>query len=48
MKSFDRAINHPIVEVLPGGFCLNRKTSVSGPSERLHHSCVHKGLIRLG
>jgi hypothetical protein len=40
IKSFDPSIDHPIAEVLPGGFCLNRKICVAGPSERLHHGCV--------
>jgi hypothetical protein len=40
MKSFDPFIDHPIVEVLPGGFCLNCKIHAAGPGEWLHHGCV--------
>ena len=36
-KSSNAAINHPIAEVRPGGFCLNRKIRAAGPGERLHH-----------
>ncbi len=38
--SFDPSIDHPITEVLPGGFCLNRKIHAAGPGKRLHHGCV--------
>jgi hypothetical protein len=40
IKSFDPSIDHPIAEVLPGGFCLNRKICAAGPGERLPHGCV--------
>jgi hypothetical protein len=40
IKSFDSSIDHPIAEVLPGGFCLNRKICASGPGKRLHRGCV--------
>jgi hypothetical protein len=40
IKSFDPSIDHPIAEVLPGGFCLNRKICAAGPGKRLHHGCV--------
>ena len=40
IKSFDQSIDHPIAEVLPGGFCLNRKIRAAGPGKRLHHGCV--------
>jgi hypothetical protein len=40
IKSSNAAINHPIAEVLPGGFCLNHKLRAAGPGERLHHNCV--------
>ena len=40
IKSFDPSIDHPIAEVLPGGFCINRKIRAAGPGERLHHGGV--------
>ena len=40
IKSFDPSIDHPITEVLPGGFCINRKICAAGPGERLHHGGV--------
>ena len=40
IKSFDQSIDHPIAEVLPGGFCLNRKIRAAGPGKRLRHGCV--------
>jgi len=40
IKSFDPSIDHPISEVLPGGFCLNRKIHAAGPGKRLRHGCV--------
>jgi hypothetical protein len=40
IKSFDSSIDHPIAEVLLGGFCINRKIHATGPAERLHHGCV--------
>ena len=40
IKSFDPSIDHPLAEVLPGGFCLNRKIRAAGPGKRLHHGCV--------
>ncbi len=40
IKSFDQSIDHPIVEVLMGGFCLNHKIRAAGPGKRLHHGCV--------
>jgi hypothetical protein len=36
-KSSNAAINHPIMEVRPGGFCLNHKIGATGPGKRLHH-----------
>jgi hypothetical protein len=36
-KSSTAAINHPIAEVRPGGFCLNCKIQAAGPGEWLHH-----------
>jgi len=40
IKSFDPSIDHPIAEVLPGGFYLNCKIRATGPSERIHHGCI--------
>jgi hypothetical protein len=40
IKSFDAAIDHPIAEVSPGGFRLNRKNRAAGPGEWVHHGCV--------
>ncbi len=40
IKSFDRAIDQPIAELLLGEFCLVHKTCAAGPGERLQHGCV--------
>ena len=40
IKSFDPSIDHPITEVLPGGFYINCKICAAGPGERLHHGGV--------
>jgi hypothetical protein len=46
IKSFDPSFNDPITEMLPGGFCLNRKIRAAGPGERLHHCCVLFNWVR--
>ncbi len=40
INSFDPSIDHPIAEVLPGGFYLNCKICATGPGKRIHHGCI--------